>query len=384
MVKVETNLIELPVKLLFSDSGVDFFIKYKKPMNKFKMHDNSTQYGIALNQYNHKTVKHMIAIGYISRIEISLADFTSKRQDILAMTKSNVFGFLVKRFDEQVFELIMKSELIKNWNRNNHGSILDRKTNINEAVLRDILEKNKDVVKSVKESLSLEAHKELYNNDLLTDEEISNQSKLCDEYLSSLRSFSWFILSKFKDAVNYEELIYKISKILIEFMSRNKISEFLSLMLMELVNSAENRNLKEFAKLMYPTLAYNDILEDPEARVGLLKEMQDRGNHFSVSYKFDKSETKISAKRRFEVAVFNKETEVMMLKEQVDKHMSSKVQKQSLTDFYRRAGGDGSDLGMFYLSYLGEECSKVGIRFETQVKEISGTEQSYTSLSLTL
>jgi len=384
MVEVDTNLIELPVKLLFSDQGVDFFIKNKKPMNKFKMPDNSTQYGIALNQYNHKTVKHMIAIGYLSRIEISRSEFTSKRQDILSMTKSNVFGFLVKRFDEMVFDIVMDSELIKNWNRSNHGSILDRKTNINETVLRQLLEKNKDVVKSVKETLTLAVHKDLYKNDTLTEDEITNQSLLCSEYLTSLRSFTWFILSKFKDAPTYEILILEISQLLIEFMSRNKISEYISLMLMELLNSAENRNLKEYIKMMYPTLAYNDILEEPEARVGLLKEMQDKGNHFSLSYKFDKSETKISAKKRFEVAVFNKESEVMMLKEKVDQQMASKVRKQSLTDFYRRSGGDGSDLGMFYLSYLGEECSKVGIKFESQVKEIPGSGQSYTSLSLTL
>lgn len=384
MENVEENLIELPVKLLFSDLGVDVFIKNKKPMNKFKMPDNSTQYGIALNQYNHKTIKQMIAVGYLSRIEISRAEFTSKRKDILAMTKSNVFGFLVKRFDELVFEVVMDSDLIKNWNRSNHGSILDKKTNINETALRQLLEKNKDVVNSVKETLILAAHKDLYSNDSLTEDEITIQSGLCNKYLTSMRSFTWFILSKFKDAPTYDLLILEISRILIEFMSRNKISEYVALMLMELLNSAENRNLKEYIKSNYPTMEYNDILMEPDARFGLIKEMQTRGEFISVSFKFDKSETKISAKKKFEVSVFNKETEVMMLKEQVDQQMASRVKKQSLTDFYRKSGGNGSDLGMFYLSYLGEECSKVGIKFESQVKEISGSGQSYTSLSLTL
>ncbi|MBN2616867.1 MAG: hypothetical protein JXR64_01000 [Spirochaetales bacterium] len=384
MEKVDTKLIELPVKLLFTDLGVDFFIKNKKPMNKFKMPDNSTQYGIALNQYNDKTVKHMISIGYLSRIEISRAEFSSKRKDILSMARSNVFGFLAQRFDEQIFDIVIDSDLIKTWNRANHGSILDRKTNINETVLRQILEKNKDIVKNVKETLTLAAHKYLYSNDSLTEEEIAKQASLCDEYLNGLKPFTWFVLAKFKDAATYDLLIMEISKVLIDFMSRNKIAEYLSLMLMELINSAENRNLKEYIKNMYPTLAYNDILEDPEARIGLLNEMQKRGELFSIGFKFDKSETKISAKRKFEVAVFNKETEIMMLKEKVDQQMASTVRKQSLTDFYRRSGGDGSDLGMFYLSYLGEECSKVGIKFESQVKEISGSGQSYTSLTLTL
>lgn len=383
MVVVE-NSIELPVKLLFSDSGVDFFIKNKKPMNKFKMPDNSTQYGVSMAQYNDRTVKHMIAIGYLSRIEISRADFSSKRKDILSLTKNNVFGFLVKRFDEIVFDRCMDSELIKNWNRTNHGSILDRKTNINESVLKGILEKNRDVLKSVKERLSIAAHRELEADKSLTEEEKDSQGLLCSEYLNGLRPFTWFILSKFKDGPNYDELIYEISTVLKEFMSRNKISEYLSLMLMELLNSSENRNLQGYLKKTYPTMSYSDILEDPEARVGLLKEMENRGEYFSLSFKFDKSETKVSAKKRFEVAVFNKETEVMMLKEKVDEQMSKRVRKQSLTEFYRNAGADASDLGMFYLSYLGEECSKVGIRFESQVKEISGSLQSYISLSLTL
>lgn len=377
-------MIELPVKLLFSDQGVDFFIKNKKPMNKFTMPDNSTQYGIALNQYNDKTVKHMIAIGYLSRIEISRAEFSSKRQDILSLSKGNVFGFLVKRFDEQVYDIIMDSVIIKNWNRSNHGSIIDRKTNINEAVLKQILEKNKDVVKKVKETLSIAALNFLYSNKSLSPEEIDIQSSMCNEYLNNIRSITWFILSKFKDVYECNLLITEISKILVEFMSRNKISEYISLMLMELLNSAENRNMKEYIRMIHPTLSYNDILEDPEARVGLLKEMEDSGQHISLSFKFDKSETKVSAKRKFEVAVFNKETELVMLKNKVDRQMASKVKSQSLTEFYRRSGGDGYDLGLYYLSYLGEECSKVGIKFESQVKEITGSEQSYTSLSLTL
>lgn len=381
MIAVE-NSIQLPVKLLFSDSGVDFFIKNKKPMNKFKMPDNSTQYGISMGQYNDRTVKHMIAIGYLSRIEISRAEFSSKRKDILALTKNNVFGFLAKRFDEIVFDKVIDSDLIKNWNRANHASILDRKTNINESVLKGILEKNRDVVKSVKEKLSSAIYSELENNSSLSDEERDNQIKLCEEYLNGLRSFTWFILSKFKDDPTYNSLLQEIIVVLREFMSRNKISEYLSLMLMELLNSSENRNLQGYLKKTYPTMSYSDVLEDPETRVGLLNEMEKKGEYFSLSYKFDKSETKVSAKKRFEVAVFNKETEIMMLKEKVDEQMSSKVRRKSLTDFYRDA--EGSDLGMVYLSYLGEECSKVGIRFESQVKEISGSIQSFISLSLTL
>ena len=256
MTDTDTTLIELPVKLLFSDSGVDFFIQNKKPMNKFTMPDKSTQYGIALNQYHDKTVKHMIAIGYLSRIEISRAEFSSKRQDILSLTKGNVFGFFVKRFDEIVFDTVMDSPLIKNWNRSNHGSILDQKTKINEKVLRQILEKNKVVVKKVKETLFLAANNYLYSNDSLTEEEIDVQSLLCNEYLKSMRSITWFILAKFKDVSACEDLILEISKVLVEFMSRNKISEYLSLMLMELLNSAENRNMKEYVKLTHPSLLY--------------------------------------------------------------------------------------------------------------------------------
>jgi len=383
MVEVETKNIELPVKLIFSDSGVDFFIKNKRPMSKFRMADNSTQYGISMNQYSQSTIKHMISIGYLSRIEISRADFSSKRRDLLALATNNVFGFLVKRFDEMVFNTVMDSELIKNWNRANHGSILDRKTNINDVALKQILDKNKDIVSSVKESLAFAANKDLAADNSLSEEEKDDQGKLCYEYLNGIRSLTWFVLSKFKDAHNYDILIQDITVILREFMSRNKIAEFLSLMLMELLNSSENRNLQEYIKFKHPTLSYNDVLEDPEARVALLKEMQDNGEHFTLSFKFDKSETKVSAKKRFEVAVFNKETELMMIKDKVDEQMSQRVRKSSLTDFYR-SGGNGSDLGMFYLSYLSEECSKVGIKFESQVKEMSGSSLSYITLGLTL
>lgn len=379
------QLIDLPVKLLLSEAGVDFFIKNNKPMNRFTMADKTTKYGISMAKFTSRTIKHMISIGYLSRIELSRTELTSKRSEIMDLAKLSIYGFLIRRFDEMTFDRVMDSELIKNWNRTNHGNILDRKTRINETVLKKVLEDNKEIVTSVRNSLAGAVLKQVKEDSSLNNDEKKIQYELCEDYLNGVRPLTWFILSKFKDVEGYISLVQDISYILKEYMARNAISEYLSLMLMELINSAENRNLQNYIKKNHPALKYTDVLEEPETRIQILKEMENNSEKVSISLKFDTSETRIGAKKKFELAVYNKETEFLILKEKVDQSLSSGMKRSSLTEFYRSSAEEqNNELGLVYLSYLAEECSRVGIRFESQVKELGQSLQSFISLGLTI
>ena len=49
--------------------------------------------------------------------------------------------------------------------------------------------------------------------------------------------------------------------------------------------------------------------------------------------------------------------------------------KRSLVDFYRELpeGQEGTDLGMYYLSYLDDACKKVNVKFESLVNQFTAS-----------
>ena len=64
---------------------------------RFKLADNVEEYGIALNKFSPQSIQNMILLDYISKIEISMPEFISSRQDVMDLCKVIVFSILYKQ-----------------------------------------------------------------------------------------------------------------------------------------------------------------------------------------------------------------------------------------------------------------------------------------------
>ena len=62
--------------------------------------------------------------------------------------------------------------------------------------------------------------------------------------------------------------------------------------------------------------------------------------------------------------------------------MAEKKKKKSLIDFYRQMpdGQEGTDLGLYYLSYLEDACKKVNVKFESIVNQSSASDLTVINL----
>jgi len=309
----------------------------------------------------------------------------SKRQEVMDLSKLITYGAMYRRFDEIVFTKTIESDLIKRWNRQNPGGIIDRKTSISETYLQTVLEKNKGLIQSIKQEMLRPIYERVKDSDELLPEEKNVQLFLGERYLNNLRPLTWFILSRFKDSDEYLELLNQIEITLGEFMEKSKIAEYLSLMIMELAINAENVNMQSFAKTRYKgTLDPMTVTYDPEIRKMLVEEMNDRKQYVYLSWKVGTDSKAIQARSKLSVKIYNKESGFTELKKNIDDSKNANIKQKSLMDFYKE-GDDtagNSELGLFYLSYLSEECSKVGIHFESLVNQIR--ENNLTVITLNL
>lgn len=62
--------------------------------------------------------------------------------------------------------------------------------------------------------------------------------------------------------------------------------------------------------------------------------------------------------------------------------MTADTKKRTLIDFYRELpeGQEGTDLGLYYLSYLDDACKKVNVKFESLVNQFASNDLTVINL----
>ncbi len=375
----------LPIRIILTENGINFFIKHNKKLNRFKMADDVEEYGIFLDTFAPGSIQRMLLIDYISKIEISRAEFVSKRQEIMDLTKLIVYGILYKQLDSLVFKKVIDSSLIKNWNRNNPGNIIDERTNINEGYLEKVLKQSEEIVMKVKQGLLSPILVKINGDSNLLDEEKKIKYMICERFLSNLRPSVWFILSKFQTSKDYLILLSEIREGVFEYLDKTKIAEYLSLMVMELAINAENTNMQKYAKKAYKdTINIESIVYDQNMRNKVIREMTDKNELLYLTWKIWGKGGSITSRNKLQVTLYNRESEYRQIKQIIDDKKGLDLKKKSLTDFYKESPDklSNTELGLYYLSYLNEACEKVNVRFDSIVNQIQKSDLTVITLNL--
>ncbi|MBN2738182.1 MAG: hypothetical protein JXR70_14455 [Spirochaetales bacterium] len=375
----------LPLRIILTEHGINFFIKHNKKLNRFRMADELEEYGIYLDTFSPASIQRMLLINYISKLEISRAEFVSKRQEIMDLTKLLVFGILYKQLDNRVFKILIESNLIKSWNRTNPGSILDERTNINENYLEKIMKQNENKVQGVKKTLLAPIFERINNDPNLLPEEKKLKYLMCERFLNNLRPSIWFILSRFQASEDYNAVLKDIRECVVEYLEKTRIAEYLSLMIMELVVNAENTNMQKFAQRVYKdAINLESLFFDQNMRARILREMENQKEYLYLTWKMGAKSSSISTRVKLQVTLYNRESEYREVKQIIDDKKGLNLKKKSLSDFYKEAPDQivNNELGLYYLSYLSEACEKVNVRFDSFVNQIQKSDLTVITMTL--
>ena len=132
-------LLELPLKVILTEDGASNFISHNKKLLRFRLADNLDEYGISLNKFSPQSIQSMILLDYISKIEISMSEFVSSRQEVMDLSKVIVYSLLYKQFDREVYNALIQCECVKKHNRANPAKLIDNKTQMSDRQLRSTL-----------------------------------------------------------------------------------------------------------------------------------------------------------------------------------------------------------------------------------------------------
>ncbi|MCH5289226.1 MAG: hypothetical protein J1E32_04885 [Treponema sp.] len=369
--------LNLPLKVILTETGTSHFFNANKKLLRFKLADGTEEYGISLDQFSPQSIQNMILVDYISKIEISLSDFVSVRQEVMDLSKVIAYSVLYKQFDRQVFAEIVKCDCVKKHNRANPSQVIDEHSQIADRHLRLYLAQMDTAIQSSRKSILDSIWKSIMENREFSSEEKNIYLLMTEKFLNRLSLLNWYIITKFCRAEGFQEMTSAIRRLLAEYMDKSKIAEYIAILVMELALSSESTNMRKEARNMYPDVTDVDaLILDPEVRTKVMAEMTRKHKQVYLSWKLGGGVTAIGKQGRLQVMLYNQDDEFQEMKATIESKSASDLNRKSLIDFYRELPEDaqGTDLGMYYFSYLDDACKKVNVKFESIVNQFSASD----------
>ncbi len=377
-------IIELPLKVILTEDGASNFISHNKKLMRFRLADNVDEYGISLNKFSPQSIQIIILLDYISKIEISMSEFVSSRQEVMDLSKVVVYSLLYKQFDRDVYAALIQCECVRKHNRANPSHLIDEKTQMSERQLRSILQNKENVIQQTRRSILDPIWKAIMTNTDYSDEEKNIYLLMSEKFMNRLGLMNWYIITLFHKADGANEMFIAIRNLLSSYMEKSKVAEYISVMVMELALNNENTNIRKEARNMYQDVEDIDaLIFDPEVRAKIVAELQRNHELVFISWKLGGGSSSIGKQGKLSITLYNKDDEFQEVKENIDNAKSSNTAKKTLIDFYRELpdGQEGTDLGLYYLSYLDDACKKVNVKFESLVNQFSASELTVITLN---
>lgn len=369
-------ILDLPLKVILTEQGTSYFIAHKQKLLRFKLADNVEEYGISMNQFSPQSIQNMMMVDYISKIEISKSEFVSSRQEVMDLSKVVVYSLLYKQFDREIFNLLIKTECVRKFNRSHPANLIDERTNIPDSQLRSLLTSKANVVTEARKFILDPIWAAIMKDKNYSPEERNVYLLMTEKLMNRLSLMNWFIILKFYKQDGFDEMTSILRKQLTAYMEKSKVAEYISILVMELALNSENSNMHKEAKILYPGANdINALIFDPEIRAKIIDELVKKHELVFLSWKLGGGSSSIGKQGKLQITLYNKADEFDVFKENIDSKSSADLNKRSLVDFYREIpeGEGATDLGLYYLSYLDDACKKVGVKFESIVNQFEAS-----------
>ena len=386
----QKQIISLPLKFVFTESGASALIRQNVKINRLKMGDQTEDYGVFLEKITPEFLRRMIMMNYISKIEVSGVEPYESRNEIIELSKLIVFSILYKFFADVSLEQILASDPVKQWNYLNRTLVIDSKTQFKEGQLESLIERNADELEEIKNELLDPVLKNIEIDTALEQDEKDNRSELLQGLLSSVDPLVWFTVIKFHRSREFFILLRTLRLCLVDFLKKTNVVEYASLMLMELASNIVNLNILKEAKRLYGNelLDIKQIIQDPALRLPVIEELRKKNNLLTFSWKLGGTSLAIGARGKFQIVLYDQDINYVATRESIAQSKNADVKRFNLSEYYKKlhTSGNDLDLGMFYLSFLDEACNTMGIKFEAVVNQsqFSGMGQTITTLTFNL
>ena len=379
--------IELPLKITLTTAGVEWFVRNHKKLKRLPMADNRLAYGIAVTTVPASSLQKMINIDYIAEVELVRSEFSSKSREIIDLTKLIVHRILFKKFENETFRMLVGSALIKQWNRQNPGRCIDMATSYSQSQLDSLFASIATEIPSVSLDIQEPLIRKYVSNKMLSDDERRLRAYLSDGFVLSASRLLWCVLAKSRGQSEYEILVEELRGMLEVYIEKAVISEYLALMVVELLGFTEVSHYQQVAsRLLRGRKIRGALMTDEPVRAEVRRRMEAEGDLLSLTYQLGGKGTSIGTEHRLRVTICNQQQGYQKIKEQLEALIGTDAKGRSLLDFSRQVPNQHvkEELGLYNLSYLQKECEKQKVNVEISMSQVPRSDLALINLALQL
>jgi len=383
--RARSPVIDLPLKITLTPTPVECFRKNRRELKQLRMADSRLEYGIAVTTMAASSLQKMINIDYIAAVELARSEFSSKRVEIVDLTKLIVHRILFKKFENETLRMMMGSSLIKRWNRQNPTRLIDMSTPTNNTQVTSLLAAIAPEIPTVSMEIQEPILRAWAANASLSGEERTLRAYLSDGFILNASKLLLCVLARSRGQAEYSELIAEVRGVLGGYVEKAIISEYLSLMIVELLGYTEVSHYEQVARrLMRGRTPGTTLMTDEGIRSDVRRHMESEGDLLSLPYQIGSKGASIGTENRLRVTICNQEQGYQTVREQLESRIGTDVKERSLLDFYRKIPEQriNTELGLYYLSYLQKACEKQNVRIESTVSQVPRSDLTLINLTL--
>ncbi len=376
-------IIVLPFEAILTEEGEYFFNRHNDSLKYLRGPHPKDSSQISPASYSAKLLQRLIVAGYISQIEVTRTNFNSKRGELMDLAKLVSYGLLRRSYNTKLVVLLNQSSMVSHWNRKNPSKAINKSAILPPPHVNQPLRDNETlqaVMRAVIDEIFSYYDHEL--NDLPMEERRMLQYK-AEDFLSQVNPLIWALTVSEGNRFGVAGTAGDLRETVWEYLQKTNIADYLSLLILELASLAE-KSLMQMAVSTYlkGKVDLDYFIKNRAGRTKVLESLQAHNDTASLIWKLQGRSAAVNDSQPFHFVVANRTSEAESALEDLEGKKHITTRGKSLIEFYEEQKGGDQELGLFYLSYLQEECRKQGTMFNSYASQLSQQALSLMTLSV--
>jgi len=365
--------INLPSKFFLTDRGESHFYQRNIPLHELHSYDGRKGFGFQWANFNAKIVQKLITKTFFKEICIERFEFLTKRADIIDLTKLIVYALLYEEAAVDVATIFIKSEMVAMLNAKNPRKKITLESDFNQKILDDFFKSREDELKALHEMMLLDPFVIIDEDKELKPEEKEMKKNVVRNFINAIDAKSWFLFHFICKSMEKVDILSELNTLLISYLKKTKIADYVALMLLELAGQAERVSFEKLARMkkLLGEIEFEEYFASADNRKKLL-DLAEKNNHRMVlDYKFSELMRGQSGKHSvLTITMINPGLMIEKARREFKEKMDTDTREKGLGDFFKNMPPEKmaqSGMGMFYLSFLEEACNAEKLKFDARI-----------------
>ncbi len=379
--------IGLPSKFLLTDEGLLYFSKRNIPVRDLITSEGRRKSGFHWQNFKATLVQKMVVNRLLGMIDIDRTEFLTKRDEVIDVTKLLVYGILYKKFKPTLNEILFSSDIIEQIKKSAGRKNLGPDFKFNPQIVQNFMKTNSETIRTLKELLLIDPYAIIDQDTDLNDRSRAEKKRIIQRFIEQVDDNTWFLLHFISKSKGKFEVIEKINRVLLSYVTKTKIADYMAFMIMELMQNAEKAHFERLAnqkKIVMPDDSIDKYLKLKQNRDRINGLARKNNQFINLNYKFEGDALSLTSRLKLQITITNKGVMMEKTRKSLNKKIKAEIREESLANFYQGDSGErlGAGLGLYYLSYLEDACREEKMKFEARI--VSDDRREETSVLITL